>query len=237
MPIRTPEAKQLCTAAELDFFVASLAGALREATPAELKRGLARARRLRDKYRQLAEQQRREARGKQSPRGRRPSQGNERTRRKQQLFDEVLTRFDNELQRREARAAGPRKKVATARKTSAAARPAASTAPVRIAEARRLATDSELELYRQSSTRQVGRFSAAQLKSKVRRARSLRDKYRRLAESQAREARGKQPARRGAPAAGNENTQRKAQMFSEVLERFECRLTKLEAAKAVPAGK
>ena len=51
------------------------------------------ARRARDKYRGLADQQRRESRGKQSPQGQRPSQGNARTRRKEQLFGETLERY------------------------------------------------------------------------------------------------------------------------------------------------
>ncbi len=104
MTIRTSQARQLCNQAELDLYLASLARAVRQHTLARLKSKIARARKLRDKYRDLAAVQRREARGKQTPRGSRASQGNLRTARKAELFDEVLGRFEGRLAELEAAA-------------------------------------------------------------------------------------------------------------------------------------
>ena len=97
MPVRTPEARQLCTKTELDLYLASLARAVKTLTPARLRSKAGRARRLRDKYRQLADAQDREARGKLQPRRRRAAEGSTRTRRKQRLFAETLGRFQERL--------------------------------------------------------------------------------------------------------------------------------------------
>ena len=93
MPIRTPEARELCTKTELDLYLASLARVVKQHAPGMLKRKVVRARKLRDKYRSLAARQEREARGKQAPRRSRPARGSVRTRRKEQLFAQTLERF------------------------------------------------------------------------------------------------------------------------------------------------
>jgi hypothetical protein len=67
--IRTAEAKQLCTKAELDVYTASLSRSIKKLSEKELKGGVTRSRRARDKYRSLAERQKRESRGKQGAKG------------------------------------------------------------------------------------------------------------------------------------------------------------------------
>jgi hypothetical protein len=95
--------------------------------------------------------------------------------------------------------------------------------------AERLCTGSELELVKASAPSHAKQLSPARLQQKIERARKLRDKYRSLARQQRGEARGKRNARSTRPARGNENTQRKAQLFDETLERF-------QAARSAVAG-
>jgi hypothetical protein len=96
--------------------------------------------------------------------------------------------------------------------------------PISMAQARRLCSQRELELVDASSPRNIRELSPARLKQKVTRARALRDKYRDLAKRQRLEARGKKRPQSRRPAQGNENTVRKAELFDEVLERFQSRV-------------
>jgi hypothetical protein len=101
---------------------------------------------------------------------------------------------------------------------------------ISLAAARKLCTGRELELVEASRTSAMKEITPARLRQKVQRARALRDKYRDLAKRQRLQARGKaRPSGRRA-AQGNENTVRKAQLFDEVLGRFEARLEKVQAA-------
>jgi hypothetical protein len=115
-------ARSLCTAAEFQLFAASLADSIRSLTPAQLKARLERARRLRDKYRDLHQRQRLVARARTgSKKG-----SAERTKVKAQLFDEAVKRFTAQSRANAAadkRAAARAKKKIT--KKPAAPRPAA----------------------------------------------------------------------------------------------------------------
>ena len=95
--IRTPKAREVLTKPELDLYLNSLARAVKQIPHGRLKQKVVRARTLRDKYRGLAARQRREARGKAQPRGSRAAQTNERTKLKQQIFTEVLERYQAAL--------------------------------------------------------------------------------------------------------------------------------------------
>lgn len=101
--------------------------------------------------------------------------------------------------------------------------------------ARKLCTVPEWQLVEASRGTAVKALTPARLKAKIRRARTLRDKYRGLAKRQAGEARGKRRARGAKPAASNQNTQRKARLFAEVLERFQRQLAAVERAAAAEA--
>ena len=81
MAISIQKARVLATKAEFALFRASLPKTLKTLSVAALKRDVARARELRDKYRQLAKKQARV--GKEG----------ERTHLKAQMFDETLARF------------------------------------------------------------------------------------------------------------------------------------------------
>jgi hypothetical protein len=95
-------------------------------------------------------------------------------------------------------------------------------------EARPLCTQREWEMLSQSWEPELSRVTPGRLRQKVQRARTLRDKYRDLARQQAGEARGKRDAKSTRPARGNRNTELKARIFDEALERFQARLAEAE---------
>ncbi|MDJ0955912.1 MAG: hypothetical protein QNI91_03585 [Arenicellales bacterium] len=109
MPLSSTVARQLCTKAELQLFKESLARNVKNLDTRSLKARLARARKLRDKYFSLAHQQDREIRGKQPPRRSRVVRGNENTRKKAQLFQEALARFEKRQKELEAASAASTK--------------------------------------------------------------------------------------------------------------------------------
>jgi hypothetical protein len=94
MAFNRNHARPLCSDAEYALFTASLTDQLGELTPAQLRGKIQRARKLRDKYRDLEKRQRlasRERTG--TKKGNRP-QTNVRTADKAKLFDEALGRFE-----------------------------------------------------------------------------------------------------------------------------------------------
>lgn len=97
MALSSVFARKACTAEELELFQASLSRSIQGLSLRELKSGVSRARKLRDKYRKLADQQDRESRGKGRARSSRPAEGSVATRKKEQLFVETLERYENRL--------------------------------------------------------------------------------------------------------------------------------------------
>ncbi|TVS04918.1 MAG: hypothetical protein EA423_07135 [Phycisphaerales bacterium] len=109
---------------------------------------------------------------------------------------------------------------------------------INMQRARTLCTASEYELVRASGKREIGTLTPARLRQKVARARKLRDKFRSLAARQTGEMRGKRAPRSGKPAGDNRNTEAKAELFQETLDRFEEALAKTgETPTAPPAHK
>jgi hypothetical protein len=100
------------------------------------------------------------------------------------------------------------------------------------ATASRLCTRPELDLVDASYPANAKLLSPGRLRQKVGRARKLRDKYRDLARRQRSESRGKSEPRRSRPAAGHDNTTRKAELFAEVLDRFEAQLERSSGQSA-----
>ena len=94
--------------------------------------------------------------------------------------------------------------------------------------ARKLCTNTELELFTSSLQKNIRPLDEKTLKSRITRSRKLRDKYHHVANRQNREARGKQPPRRRNSSQGSVATRKKEQLFSESLERFEKRYEELE---------
>jgi hypothetical protein len=122
MAISRATAERLCTRPELELVEASYPASLKQLTPARLRQKAARARKLRDKYRDLSRRQRLESRGKASPRRSRPARGHDGTDRKADLFAEVLDRFQTQLASSGATTAGAKKtgaKKTGAKKTGA----------------------------------------------------------------------------------------------------------------------
>ena len=95
-----------------------------------------------------------------------------------------------------------------------------------------LCNASELSLVRLSARTELVKLSPAQLKQKVARARALRDKWNDQARTQ---RRATQAAQRARQTDDNARSAEKAEIFGEVLTRFETQLAKVEA-KGVSAG-
>jgi hypothetical protein len=104
------------------------------------------------------------------------------------------------------------------------------------AKAKALCTASELSLVTASSKQQVMLLSMPQLRQKVERARKLRDKWRDQAAKQRRAAQAKHGARQ---ASGNKRSAEKAELFAEVLARFEAEVAmpKRDRSDAIRARK
>ncbi len=96
---------------------------------------------------------------------------------------------------------------------------------IRIAKARSLCTKAELDLVTASSQKNLSGLSAARLKQKVNLARKLRDKWQDQAQQQ---RRTKQAAQQARGTAANARSEEKAALFTEVLDRFQRQLDKVE---------
>ena len=91
-----------------------------------------------------------------------------------------------------------------------------------------LCTRDEFALYRESLGKRLEQLSSRDLKSRVRRARNLRDKYNGAHRRQRSGERGKLPQDRSLGLSDFSGTWRKADLFQQVLGRFERRIEVLE---------
>jgi len=105
------------------------------------------------------------------------------------------------------------------------------------AQAQKLCNESELQLVIASMADEVVKLTAAQLRSKVARARTLRDKNSDLFRRQSAATRTATSAKRGSTGVANQRTEQKVRLFDETLKRLETRLTKVESAAAKDAAK
>ena len=96
----------------------------------------------------------------------------------------------------------------------------------------RLLNASERTLVAQASSVYVKELSAARLRSKVERARRLKDKYEGLARARGRVGRGKAQPKGARPRTDIETMAAKAAVFEEVLSRFVAQVEKLERQAA-----
>ncbi len=99
-------------------------------------------------------------------------------------------------------------------------------------DAKPLCTKAEFALANESYPPDVARFSERELRTRIGRARKLRDKYKDLAAKQAREIRGKAKPTRQKQPTGNTATVLKRDFFAETLERFEAKLGIVERRNA-----
>lgn len=105
------------------------------------------------------------------------------------------------------------------------------------AQAQKLCNDSELQLVVASMADEVVKLTAAQLRSKITRARTLRDKNTDLFRRQTTATRSATNSKRGNTGVANQRTEQKARLFDETLKRLEVRLAKVEAAAAKAIAK
>jgi len=121
MPYTRETAARLLTASELGLFDAARRDRIAAHGARQLRGKITRARRLRDKYRDLYQRQRRASGMRTGDKAGRAREENERTHRKSELFAEVLVRFETrlgKLQAAQARAEAP-----TSRRSTPAAEP------------------------------------------------------------------------------------------------------------------
>jgi hypothetical protein len=97
---------------------------------------------------------------------------------------------------------------------------------------RPLLTAAEFQLFESSVGEDLKALSGARLRAKIKRTRSLRDKYVDLLRRQKVAARTRTGSKGGTSGVANERTERKATVFAEVLSRFEQRLEQHDAAEA-----
>lgn len=99
MAVTRRVAKPLCTAAEFALAEESFYPTVTKLNAGELRNRLQRARRLRDKYRDLAQKQAREIAGRQLQPRRRPITASRGTLVKRKLFEETFARFEKQLEK------------------------------------------------------------------------------------------------------------------------------------------
>jgi hypothetical protein len=100
MPVSRSEAREICTKPEMELVDASFPPAVNALSPARLRQKVTRARKLQDKFRDLAQKQNRASKG-DTPTGRGPK-ANARTELKSQLFEETRVRFERRLEQADA---------------------------------------------------------------------------------------------------------------------------------------
>jgi len=104
-------------------------------------------------------------------------------------------------------------------------------------QVRKLLTANEIEIFESSRAEAVKELNASRLIVKVKRARMLRDKYRDLLKRQRLATRARTGSKAGNSSDANQRTREKAEVFAEILERFEKRLALVEATAARAARK
>lgn len=110
------------------------------------------------------------------------------------------------------------------------------------AKAIALLNKGEMQLYDDSRHNPIRRFTAAQLESRVTRARAARDRARDLVRRQKLASRERTGSKRGASGAANQRSKDKVEILADILKRFETRLKDVKksgkaTAPARPARK
>lgn len=104
------------------------------------------------------------------------------------------------------------------------------------AKATALLNKGEMQLYDDSRHNPVRKFSAAQLESRVKRARSARDRARDRVRRQKLASRDRTGDKRGTSGTANRRSADKVEILADILKRFERRLQELEAPSRDGAG-
>lgn len=109
--------------------------------------------------------------------------------------------------------------------------------PSTFMQAGKLLNESEFALFAASRAGVLNTLTKAGLAGKIRRARSLRDKYRDLLKRQRLATRTRTGSKAGVSGVANQRTRQKAEIFAQVLQRLEKRLAQVEAAEARAASR
>ncbi|MBX3383304.1 MAG: hypothetical protein KF864_07325 [Phycisphaeraceae bacterium] len=124
------KARSLTTKSEYEVIRRAAPTNIGELSEKQLRAGVAQARKLRDKFKTLADRQRREARGKAEPRkGKGPADNNQNTLAKITLFEQAMERYQAKLEKLAAKV-----KAEAKAKAAKPARPAAKKRPSAIAK-------------------------------------------------------------------------------------------------------
>ena len=102
-------------------------------------------------------------------------------------------------------------------------------------QARKLLSSAELTVFEASRPKPLGELSPARLRSMVERTRKLRDKYQDLYRRQTVATRTAPASKRSATGGDNQRTRQKAELFGEVLARYEAELKRVDAAAKAAA--
>lgn len=98
------------------------------------------------------------------------------------------------------------------------------------AQAAKLLTAAEMEVFSASRAPAITQLSAARLSGKVKRARTLRDKQRDLLQRQTLATRERTGTKGGLSGNANDRTAKKLEILEDILQRFSERLEKVQAA-------
>ncbi len=96
--------------------------------------------------------------------------------------------------------------------------------------ARTLCDKTEYQFFETSLRGNIEKLPQKRVQDGIKRARTLRDKYRDLHQRQRLATRDRTGSKKGTQPATNQRTEQKAKLFTEVLERFESRLETLKQA-------
>ena len=104
-------------------------------------------------------------------------------------------------------------------------------------QARAICNDTEYELFTASLPDSITQLTPVQLRGKIKRTRTLRDKNTDLFRRQSLTMQESTGSKRGRTGSANQRTEQKARLFDETLKRFETRLDKITAKPAPAANK
>ena len=104
------------------------------------------------------------------------------------------------------------------------------------AQALKICTAAEMEVFLSSLSDAIGTLTPVQLRSRIAKARTLRDKNTDLFRRQVAATRAATGSKRGASGEANRRTEQKAQIFAEALTRLEARQSSLETPPAKRAA-
>jgi hypothetical protein len=104
-------------------------------------------------------------------------------------------------------------------------------------QAAKLLNAAEMDMFNASRAPTIKQLTDTRLTAKVKRARTLRDKFRDLLRRQKLSSRKKTGTKTGTSGSANERTAIKAEIFDDILQRFSKRLEQVHAAAAKEAAR